>query len=141
MARVEVAVGVILDPAGEQVLLSRRADDAHQGGLWEFPGGKREDAETIEAALARELREELAITVTACDPLLRIEHDYSDKSVALDVWLVTAFEGDPQPVEAQPLRWVAIEALHELPFPAANTPIVEALQCRVGEMSSERMSS
>lgn len=138
---VEVAVGVILDAEHQRVLLSRRAAGAHQGGLWEFPGGKLEPGETIEAALCRELKEELAIEVRACEFLQLIKHDYNDKSVCLDVWLVTAFDGEPRPLEGQPLRWVSIDSLQEMQFPAANQPIIAALQGRVGFTSSERISS
>lgn len=128
MAQVVVAVGVIVDRQQRQVLVSQRAADSHQGGLWEFPGGKLETGETTAVALARELLEELAISVTESEPMLRIEHDYIDKQVLLDVWLVTAFSGEPCALEGQPLKWMAIEQLHLLAFPAANAAIVEALQ-------------
>ncbi len=122
---VHVAVGVIRQ--GRRVLVARRADDAHQGGLWEFPGGKREGVETIEAALARELDEELGIRVEAAEPMLRIEHDYGDKHVLLDVWRVQRFEGRPEGRQGQPLRWVSLDELASLRFPQANGPIVRAL--------------
>lgn len=128
MARVVVAVGVIVDRQQRQVLVSQRAADTHQGGLWEFPGGKLETGETVAVALARELLEELAISVSESEPMLRIEHDYVDKQVLLDVWLVTAFSGEPRALEGQPLKWVAIEQLHQLAFPVANIAIVESLQ-------------
>lgn len=127
MSRVHVAVGVILSSGKDSVLLARRAPDAHQGGLWEFPGGKLETGEDVLEALARELREELAIEVIDTEPLLCIEHDYSDKAVTLDVWLVTRFEGKPQACEDQPLRWNSISELEQLPFPEANRPIIAAL--------------
>jgi 8-oxo-dGTP diphosphatase len=132
MLRVEVAVGVVLDSDHAKVLVARRPAQAHQGGLWEFPGGKREPGEAIETALARELREELAIEVTQCEPLLLIEHDYVDKHVALNVWLVKQFSGVPQACEGQPLRWVTMPDLRKLEFPAANGPIVQALERILG---------
>lgn len=125
--RVHVAVGVISDGA-DRILISRRADHLHQGGLWEFPGGKVEASETVEQALHRELLEELAIEITAQQPLLTIEHDYPDKAVFLDVWWISEFAGEPHGREGQPLRWVNIESLHEFEFPAANQPILEAIQ-------------
>lgn len=128
---IEVAVGVIVDASGCRVLLARRASDAHQGGLWEFPGGKVERDETVAQALARELLEELAISATEWQPLLRIEHDYKDKSVALEVCLVTGFEGVPRGLQGQPLRWVSIQQLHDIDFPAANRAIVAELQQRL----------
>ena len=125
--RVHVAVGVISDGA-DCILISRRAEHLHQGGLWEFPGGKVEADETVEQALRRELLEELAIEVIEQQPLLAIAHDYSDKSVLLDVWWVSVFSGEPQGREGQPLRWVNVSALHEIEFPAANQPIIAAIQ-------------
>ncbi len=125
MARVHVAVGVILNRDGE-ILISKRRADSHQGGLWEFPGGKVEEGETIEAALDRELHEELGIRVTSCRALLEVRHDYSDKQVFLDVWVIDGFNGEPAGREGQPLRWCAPVALADYAFPAANQPIVEA---------------
>ena len=125
--RVHVAVGVISDGA-DRILIARRAEHLHQGGLWEFPGGKVEANETVEQALRRELFEELAIEVTSQQPLLTIAHDYSDKLVLLDVWWVSAFSGEPQGCEGQPLHWVSVASLHEFEFPAANQPIIAAVQ-------------
>lgn len=132
---VHVAVGVIKNKHG-QILIAKRADDAHQGGLWEFPGGKVEAGESVQQALNRELQEELAITTLSCKPLIQIRHDYSDKSVLLDVRLVDDFIGQPQVDgsgvgvgnEDQPIRWVDCDELGEYEFPAANRPIITALQ-------------
>jgi 8-oxo-dGTP diphosphatase len=131
MARVHVAVAVIRD-AAERVLISRRAERSHQGGLWEFPGGKVEPGESLVAALARELGEELGIGVAAAEPLLEVHHDYVDKAVLLDVWLVREFRGEARGLEGQPLRWVTLAELDAYDFPAANRPIVEALQALWG---------
>ena len=125
--RVHVAVGVISDGA-DRILIARRADHLHQGGLWEFPGGKVEAHESVEQALRRELFEELAIEITAQQPLLSIAHDYVDKSVLLDVWWVDAFAGEPQGREGQPLRWVNVASLQDFEFPAANQSIIAAIQ-------------
>ena len=125
LRRVHVAAGVIL--RGHQVLIARRHNDAHQGGLWEFPGGKLEVGETVVEALNRELREEIGITVDAAEPLLQIAHDYPDKQVLLDFWTVSAFTGEPQGREGQALQWCDLERLQEREFPAANVPVVERL--------------
>lgn len=115
--------------AGErQILLTRRAATAHQGGLWEFPGGKVEVGETVQQALVRELREELAIEVGQSEPLLVIHHDYGDKFVKLDVHLVHYFEGGIQPQEGQPMAWVPMTELAGYALPAANRAIVKALE-------------
>lgn len=128
MSNIVVAVGVIL--RDDKVFISRRADDRHQGGKWEFPGGKQEPEETIEQALARELAEECNIEVLATEYLLSIAHDYPDKSVTLEVYLVTDFTGEARQLEQQLARWVSISELAEYNFPAANKVIIEALQDR-----------
>lgn len=125
MKRVHVAAAVIRGDDG-RVLIARRPDDKHQGGLWEFPGGKVEEGEPVLEALARELHEELGIVVRTAQPLIQIAHDYPDKHVLLDVWEVTAFDGQPHGAEGQPLAWVAPRQLAEYEFPAANAPIVAA---------------
>jgi len=127
MSLVHVAVGVILD-ADNRILIARRNNDAHQGGLWEFPGGKVEAQETLQVAMARELLEELGIDIGGLSPLLEVRHDYGDKQVLLDVHVVRDFTGEPEGREGQPLRWVTATELHQFDFPAANVPIVEAVQ-------------
>lgn len=122
---IHVAAAVITNAQGE-VLISLRHAHLHQGGLWEFPGGKVERGEDVYAALVRELREELGVTVRAARPLIRIPHVYPDKQVLLDVWQVTDFDGDPHGRESQPIRWVSPERLADYAFPAANRPIVTA---------------
>ncbi len=135
MGSVHVAVGVILDDLG-RVLISRRAENAHQGGWWEFPGGKVESGESLPVALARELREELDIEIGASEPLLEIHHDYGDKAVLLDVHVVRSFTGRPRGLENQPLAWVDPDRLCDYPFPAANVPIIEALQALLSSVGS-----
>ncbi|WP_406609560.1 8-oxo-dGTP diphosphatase MutT [Agarivorans sp. JK6] len=124
MKVVNVAVGVIVK--GEEILLSLRNPQQHQGGKWEFPGGKVEAGESTVNALARELREELLINIdkTSCKPLIRVEHDYGDKKVCLDVYTLTRFEGEPQGAEQQEIRWVSRAELANLEFPDANEPIL-----------------
>ena len=126
MALVTVAVGILIDDVG-RVLVTRRAPDAHQGGLWEFPGGKVEEGETIPAALVRELREELGVLVEATETLMMLEHDYGDKQVRLDVHRVTRWSGEPRGLEGQPLAWQQPEQLQDWAFPAANRPILARL--------------
>lgn len=128
-ATVHVAVGVLQDSSG-RVLLTRRPPSAHQGGLWEFPGGKVEFGESVLAALTRELAEELGVTVAASQPLMTIDHDYGDKHVLLDIHTVSAWSGEPRGLEGQPLAWVLPHALSDYEFPAANAPIVAQLQAR-----------
>lgn len=132
MEPVHVAVAVILDPGG-RVLLTRRAPDSHQGGLWEFPGGKLEHGETLEQGLVREIREELSLEILASMPLLEVRHDYGDKHVLLDVHLVRDYCGEPSPQEDQPMAWVAVADIDRYSFPAANQPIVEVVKSLMEE--------
>ena len=122
-----VAAGAIVGADG-RILIARRAQHRHQGGLWEFPGGKVEDGEGVREALARELWEELHIEVEQARPLIQIRHRYPDKAVLLDVWRVGRFGGAPAGREGQPLAWAAPEALAGYDFPAANAPIVAAVR-------------
>jgi 8-oxo-dGTP diphosphatase len=122
-----VAVAAIVNSRG-QVLVSLRPGHVHQGGLWEFPGGKLEPGESVRDALQREIHEELGISIVHQRPLIRIPYRYPDRSVLLDVWKVDAFHGEPHGKEGQPIEWVAIDSLCNGNFPAANQPIIRALQ-------------
>ena len=123
---IHVAVGVITNPQ-KQILIAKRAANAHQGGLWEFPGGKVEAGEAVTDALARELFEELAIKPTACRFFMDIVHDYPDKTVRLDIWTVSEFTGEPSGAEGQVIRWVALSELADYEFPKANVAIIDKL--------------
>lgn len=128
-AWLHVVAAVILNESEGSVLLARRPKNKHQGGKWEFPGGKVEAAEAVPIALQRELDEELGINA-APDQMSRyieIRHRYPDKNIFLDVWLVTAFSGNPYGREGQEVRWFAKQELINLDFPAANTPILDKL--------------
>lgn len=123
---IHVAVAAIINENNE-VLISRRANDMHQGGLWEFPGGKLESGESVEQALVRELAEELNIELQSYRPLIKITHHYVVQSVLLDVWIVDAYLGTPSGNEGQPVRWVPVDQLDAKEFPAADVPIIQAL--------------
>ena len=123
---VHVAVGVLLND-NHEVLIAMRPAESHQGGLWEFPGGKVEEGESVEYALNREFKEELGISVQACTPLIQIRHEYSDKLVMLDVWLIEKFSGIPQGREGQAIEWRALSKLRAVDFPKANERIIREL--------------
>jgi len=121
-----VAVGVVVQD--NTVLIALRDPKSHQGGLWEFPGGKVEEGESVQAALSRELLEEIGIHCKSMSPLLEIKHDYPDKSVFLDIWWVKAFDGEAKGNEGQPIKWLPVSALRTHDFPEANKPILEAIE-------------
>jgi 8-oxo-dGTP diphosphatase len=124
-----VAVGVILKNG--QLLISLRQGEQHLAGLWEFPGGKVESGEHVFEALARELHEELGLDVIEAEPLVEIRHDYEVRSVLLDCWLVTDFEGEAQGKEGQQFAWVLVDQCGGYPMPAPNVAILEALATRL----------
>ncbi|UTV97980.1 8-oxo-dGTP diphosphatase MutT [Marinomonas rhizomae] len=126
---VRVAVGVIL--RADTVFIALRNSSQHQGGLWEFPGGKCEPSESAETALVRELKEECGIVVTECSFFKTIAHDYGDKQVELCFYKVTAFDGEPEGREGQQVSWVAISDLSAYQFPEANQKIVSDLMSMV----------
>ena len=126
MRQVAVAVAVIVN-AHQQVLVSKRANHQHQGGLWEFPGGKIEAGESLLTALVREVQEELNLYISDAEPLLEVAHDYGDKQVLLQVCWVTQFSGAVQANEGQLWQWADATKLAQLQFPAANVPILAAV--------------
>jgi len=124
---IHVAAAALVDGHG-RVLLARRHDHVHQGGLWEFPGGKLEPGESIRQGLLREIREELGVTIRDHRPLIRVCHDYTDRTVLLDVHRVEGWDGVPRGREGQLLDWVAVDQLDVHAMPPADGPIVTALQ-------------
>ena len=125
MKYLHVVAAVIRDESG-RIFLAKRPDHKHQGGLWEFPGGKVDAGEDARTALERELHEELGIEVIQAHPLITVRHHYPDLSVELDVWQVDGFSGEAHGKEGQQVAWVAAERLHEYSFPEANLPIISA---------------
>jgi len=124
---VHVAVAIIANQQNE-ILISLRSNSVHQGGLWEFPGGKLEPSESTLDALKREIKEELNISILKASPYKKIKYQYSDKTVLLDIWWVESFSGNPEGAEAQQIKWQAISRLNENEFPAANKGIIMSLQ-------------
>ena len=125
-----IGVGVVINAAGE-VLIDQRLEEGLLGGMWEFPGGKQEQGETIETCIARELKEELGIAVTVGAELITVDHAYSHKKLRFVVHLCDWVSGEPQPLASQQVRWVRPEDLGNYAFPAANARIIEALLGRL----------
>jgi 8-oxo-dGTP diphosphatase len=137
-----VVAGVLIAPDG-RVLIAQRPPGKHLAGGWEFPGGKRDDGETPHAALRRELTEELGVTLSDARPLIRYRHDYDDRSVDLDVWLVSGWDGKPVGLEHQALDWVEPGRLMDHDLLPADRPVSIALQLPphyliTGEARSDR---
>jgi 8-oxo-dGTP diphosphatase len=134
MKQVHVAVAVAV--VNEDVLIARRPADKHQGGLWEFPGGKVEAGESTAAALVRELDEEVALPVSHehMSPLMEIPFNYPDKSVLLEVlWVDVPMNNAllAHGAEGQEVRWVHYSKLNDFQFPEANGPILDAVIARL----------
>lgn len=125
---VQVAAAIILNEG--KVFLAKRDKHLHQGGLWEFPGGKCEVNESPEQALVRELQEEVAITPKNAVLFDHVVHDYGDKKVSLSFFLVEQFDGIALGNEGQKTDWFDLSELAELDFPEANKPIVDKLLAR-----------
>jgi 8-oxo-dGTP diphosphatase len=131
---IQVAVAIIQRKKQDnsiEYFLTKRLKRAHQGGKWEFPGGKVEDGETVTQALTRELTEEVGIEVLTCQPFMQINHLYKDTTtstrVHLDVFIVDNFLGEPSAQEGQGEVWCSLTQLVELDFPEANQAIIEKL--------------
>jgi 8-oxo-dGTP diphosphatase len=130
-AAIRVVAAVLRDGCG-RVLIAQRPPGKHMAGYWEFPGGKIAPGESSEAALARELAEELGVSLRRCHPLLQLRHDYPDRVVELDVFVVDDYGGEPAGLEAQALKWVAAAQLAGEALLPADRPIIEALIAAVG---------
>jgi 8-oxo-dGTP diphosphatase len=124
---IHVVAGVITDPRG-RILLARRTRGRDLAGLWEFPGGKVDPGETPEQALMRELREELGIVAEPGEPLIAVPHRYPHKRLRLDVRRIAGYRGTPKGLDGQALAWVPPHKLASYPMPAADRPVVAALE-------------
>jgi 8-oxo-dGTP diphosphatase len=122
-----VAAGILCDAAG-RVLISERIGGGVFDGMWEFPGGKIIAGETSLEALSRELAEELGIEVTVCAPFMDLRHEYDDRTVTIEFFLVSDWNSEPVGREGQELRWVLRENLDASELLPADVPVVEALQ-------------
>ena len=124
-----VSAVALVDPDG-RVLLAQRPEGKSMAGLWEFPGGKVEEGETPEAALIRELKEELGIdTWQSClAPLTFASHAYDSFHLLMPVFVCRKWQGTPQPKEGQTLKWVRVADMRDYPMPPADIPLVAMMR-------------
>jgi 8-oxo-dGTP diphosphatase len=120
-------VALVLENQQGKILVSKRADNKDQGGLWEFPGGKVEPGETRLQALKREIKEELNYQLQEAKPLKCITHNYTNLSVKLDVWYSKDHQPQVHANENQPLKWLNKTELSNLNMPAADKPIIKEI--------------
>ena len=126
MKTIEVSAALIF--RGGKLLITQRRADAHLGGLWEFPGGKREPGETFEQCLIREIREELGVEIAVGQLFEEIRHDYPGKSVHLKFFMCQLLAGEPQPLDCAAVRWTTVGDLARYEFPAADAQLLQKLK-------------
>lgn len=123
----QIAVGLILNQKNE-LLIALRPNDSMLGGLWEFPGGKQEEDETLQEATARELREELGVEVEVFSKFRDLRHAYSHFKITMHAFWCRIKNGDPKPKSSQEIKWVSLDEIDEFPFPKANKTLIKGLK-------------
>jgi 8-oxo-dGTP diphosphatase len=124
----EVEVSAALIFRNGKLLITQRRANAHLGGLWEFPGGKREADETFEQCLIREIHEEIGAEISVGELFGEVSHDYPEKSVHLKFFICKLLSGEPKPFDCAAVKWVAKAQLADFQFPAADTQLLEKLK-------------
>jgi 8-oxo-dGTP diphosphatase len=124
--QIEVSAALIVQNG--KLLITQRHAKAHLGGLWEFPGGKREPNETFEQCLAREIREELGIKISVGELFEEITHAYPEKTVRLKFFLCQLLQGEPQALGCAAFEWIGKLELSDYDFPAADAQLLEKLR-------------
>jgi 8-oxo-dGTP diphosphatase len=123
---VEVSAALIFRDG--KILITQRRANAHLGGFWEFPGGKREPDETFEHCLVREIHEELGVNISVGKPFEEITHDYPEKAVHLKFFICELISGEPQPLGCAAFRWIGKPELADYKFPAADARLLKKLR-------------
>lgn len=135
--KIVTVVAAALVRSDKRILLARRPEGKPMAGLWELPGGKLEQGEIPEAALVRELQEELAINVRQenLKPFAFASHAYDDFHLLMPVFMCREWEGDPSPQELQEIAWAAAGEVHDYPAPAADKPLFDSFVEWAGKAS------
>ncbi|GJL55173.1 MAG: hypothetical protein NPIRA02_23050 [Nitrospirales bacterium] len=130
-------VGVALIVQDGHYLITQRKPDVHLGGLWEFPGGKCQDGESLAECVSREILEELDIEISQPIYFMASRHEYVEKTVVLNFFECSILRGRPQAIECADFRWVKPENFHEFEFPPADIPVIHRL-CMQTSLSSSQ---
>ena len=133
----EIGIGIVFNKNGE-LLIDQRLESSSMGGMWEFPGGKKNSGESIKQTIKRELQEELGIVVKVGAKLLSFDHVYTHKKLYFTVHICEWISGEPKPLASQKLQWVFPSKLYNFAFPAANTKIISELHKYIG-ISNEKL--
>jgi 8-oxo-dGTP diphosphatase len=124
--QIEVSAALVFH--NRKLLITQRHANAHLGGLWEFPGGKREAMETFEQCLVREIFEELAIEIFVVGLFEEIVHDYPEKSIRLKFFICKLISGEPQLLGCAAFKWIGKSELSDYEFPAADAQLLQKLR-------------
>ncbi|MBZ0159417.1 (deoxy)nucleoside triphosphate pyrophosphohydrolase [Candidatus Methylomirabilis sp.] len=122
---VEVAAGLIVRDG--RILIAQRLNNAHLGGLWEFPGGKRQANESFETCLKREVMEELGLTIAVHEQVSSAEHHDAELQIQLRFYRCTVLAGEPHPLGCEAFRWVTPTEISAYSFPPADLPLVQQI--------------
>jgi len=123
---IEVSAALIFRDG--KLLVTRRYANAHLGGLWEFPGGKREPGETFERCLVREIREELGVDIAVGNLFESVTHAYPEKTVHLKFYVCRLLKGEPRPLGCEAVNWAGRSELDDYEFPAADEQLLQKLK-------------
>ena len=129
LKKLNVVAGILVE-SDERVLIAERLGDGPFHGMWEFPGGKIRQGEAAAAALRRELSEEIGVDAHAGHSLMRLDHRYPDRHVAIEFFIVSEWRNDPRGLEGQALKWVHIAELDAQDLLPADAPVVDELKQR-----------
>ena len=127
----EVAAGLIRRHG--KILITKRPAGSHLAGYWEFPGGKKEQGETLPECLEREIREELGVGVRVERFLCKVEHEYESKSISLNLYQCSAPDGEPAPLGCESLAWIEPEELGSFPMPPADEKFISLIKKEEGQ--------